>query len=110
MERAMTSLRIWLLAALVGFGSAAAAQAYPDAALKDAIRTGSLISPHGVWDGQPPDGALGRSLGLRRGSGMHKPSRSALPLVSRRVERRIAGTACIPITNGVPPCPTVRIG
>jgi hypothetical protein len=52
MERAMTSLRIWLLAALVGFGSAAAAQAYPDAALKDAIRTGSLISPHGVWDGQ----------------------------------------------------------
>jgi hypothetical protein len=51
----MIPLRTWLLAGLLSFGPAGLAQAYPltpNATDKDAIRQGTLITPHGVWDAQ----------------------------------------------------------
>lgn len=51
----MTRIRTWLLVALLTSGLAGLAQAYPltsDATVKDAIRHGTFITPHGVWDAQ----------------------------------------------------------
>lgn len=51
----MSRTRTWLLVALLSSALAGLAQAYPltsDATVKDAIRQGTMITPHGVWDAQ----------------------------------------------------------